>query len=71
MRHSFTAIVWLLLLAPLCAAQANLYSPWPNFPQSTSFFPTFDANGHNYQPKIYLITTGGPSPPTGLAAVVQ
>jgi hypothetical protein len=39
MRHSFTVIVWLLLLPPLCAAQANLYSSWPNFPQSTSFFP--------------------------------
>jgi len=56
MRHSFTAIVWLLLLPPLCAAQANLHSSWPNFPRSTSFFPTFGANGHNYQPKIYLIT---------------
>jgi hypothetical protein len=38
---------------------------------SGQFSDTFGANGHNYQPKIYSITTGGPSPPTGLAAVVQ
>jgi hypothetical protein len=38
---------------------------------SGQFSDTFGANGHNYQPKIYMITTGGPNPPTGLAAVVQ
>jgi hypothetical protein len=39
MRHSFAAIVWILVLPSVCAAQENLYSSWPNFPQSTSFFP--------------------------------
>ena len=39
MRHLFTAIAFLLVAASLCGAQANLYSSWPNFPQSPSFFP--------------------------------
>jgi len=35
------------------------------------FSDTFGANGHNYQPKIYSITPGGPAAPTGLTATVQ
>jgi len=38
---------------------------------SGQFTDTFGANGHNYQPKIYMISTGGPSAPTGLTAVVN
>ena len=39
MRHSLTTIAFLLLATALCLGQANLYSSWPNFPQSNSFFP--------------------------------
>lgn len=35
------------------------------------FSDTFGANGHNYQPKIYKITSGGPPAPTGLTATVN
>ena len=38
---------------------------------SGQFSDTFGANGHNYQPKIYRITSGGPAAPTGLTAIVQ
>ena len=38
---------------------------------SAQFSDTFGASGHNYQPKIYKITTGGPAAPTGLTATVQ
>ena len=38
---------------------------------SGQFSDTFGANGHNYQPKIYKITSGGPAAPTGLTATVQ
>jgi hypothetical protein len=39
MRHSFIAIVGLLIAASMCTAQTNHYSSWANFPQSQSFFP--------------------------------
>ena len=39
MKHSLTTFAFLLLAASLCVGQANLYSSWPNFPQSPSFFP--------------------------------
>jgi len=35
------------------------------------FSDQFGANGHNYEPKIYKITRGGPLAPTGLTATVQ
>lgn len=38
---------------------------------SGKFSDTFGANGHNYQPKIYRITSGGPAAPSGLSATVQ
>lgn len=40
---------------------------------SGQFSDTFGANGHNYQPKIYMISgaAAGPAPPTGLTATVN
>jgi hypothetical protein len=38
---------------------------------SGQFSDTFGANGHSYQPKIYMISSAGPSAPTGLSAVVN
>jgi hypothetical protein len=38
---------------------------------SGQFSDTFGANGHNYQPKIYMISTGGPTAPTNLKATVN
>ena len=38
---------------------------------SGQFADTFGANGHNYQPKIYVISSGGPAAPTGLTASVN
>jgi len=38
MKHLLVAIACLLFAASL-SAQANEYSAWPNFPQSSSFFP--------------------------------
>jgi len=35
------------------------------------FSDTFGANSHNYQPKMYKITSGGPAAPSGLTATVQ
>jgi hypothetical protein len=35
------------------------------------FSDTFGANSHNYQPKIYMISSGGPAAPTGLTAAVN
>jgi hypothetical protein len=40
---------------------------------SAQFSDAFGANGHNYQPKIYKITSAGttPAPPTNVAASVH
>ena len=38
---------------------------------SGQFSDTFGANGHSYQPKIYSISTAGPSAPTNLKATVN
>jgi hypothetical protein len=40
---------------------------------SGQFSDTFGANGHNYQPKIYMISgaAASPAPPTGLTATVN
>jgi hypothetical protein len=38
---------------------------------SGQFSDTFGASGHNYQPKIYMISTAGPVAPTSLKATVN